>query len=215
LVGNLEVVKETVKEGVKEEVKPTSQPAGTSGTVKFCGPPVTGKAKANEESLRTPEAKASTPPVSLRSPAVKATTQPVNPEMPTPVDTTPEDRLSDLYFTSLGEPRRHREAVKTTWPVTFRTLLETYTETKLTGAITWAFEDSFWAGKDFKLNHHACDPVDYFATKAATIVDQWEDSIRATKRKVPSSSAGPRNQPPVLDQDAQDMIRSIFNPDEI
>jgi hypothetical protein len=208
-----EVVKEVVKEKVNEGVKPDSKPAGKVGLVTFKGPPVKGKAK--EESLRTPDAKTSTPPVSLRfDQEVKATTTPAHPEMPTPVDPTPESRLANLYFTSLGEPRKHKEAVKDKWPVTFRTLLEAYTETDLHGALTWAFNSSFWAGKDFLLDHHACDPVDYFATKAATIVGQWEDFRKSANRKVPVSSGGPRNQPPVLDQDAKDMIRGIFRPDE-
>ena len=107
-----EVVKEVVKEKVNEGVKPDSKPAGKVGLVTFKGPPVKGKAK--EESLRTPDAKTSTPPVSLRfDQEVKATTTPAHPEMPTPVDPTPESRLANLYFTSLGEPRKHKEAVRT------------------------------------------------------------------------------------------------------
>jgi hypothetical protein len=130
--------------------------------------------------------------------------------MDTPVNPTPEDRMSNLYFTLLGEPRRHKDAVKTKWPAIFRTLLEEYTEAELTRAINWTFGESFWDGK---LDRWDGDPVEYFAAPKGTLRKQWHASIRSTQRKTPASSGGPRNQPPVLDQYTKDHILTMFQPE--
>jgi hypothetical protein len=136
---------------------------------------------------------------------LSSTSTPVAPPPPPPTfGNGPEDRLAALYYKSLGEQPKHRQAAGGRWPIRFSEVLAScnYTEADLTVAIEYGFASAFWSPK---LDRYKGDPVDYFVEHLGKLVSQSRQRRSSTLR----DSSGP--QQPGRDDRKADLWKKIMN----
>lgn len=98
-------------------------------------------------------------------------TDEISPATPGP----PAVRLAQHYFRCRQNPQALWSSVVQPWPHVFESLLQSYTESDLASAITWAFEaDPFWRNL---LCRQPNISVELFSRNADTIISRWRLSI--------------------------------------